>query len=205
MGRGRTARAVLAGGALAAALLGLTSEAGAQDRFNTRVGRVTNGPFYRVTAALRLNPLGLFGEGRFGFRTRLFDTPGASILLKNTYLAGGVSFTTSPAFVRPGIFVEFAPLAILNFQANFEHVWWYGNFQYMQSFPHVIGPRQAQDMGRRRRRRGRSRSPTRRSTATATWSATTPGAGFTSRLARRSRPRWANSPFAPTSAASATG
>lgn len=147
MSRGRTARAVLAAGALAGALLGMTSEAGAQDRFNTRVGRVTNGPFYRVTAALRLNPLGLFGEGRFGFRTRLFDTPGASILLKNTYLAGGISFTTSPAFVRPGIFVEFAPLAILNFQANLEHVWWYGNFQYMQSFPHVIGPRQATDMG----------------------------------------------------------
>ncbi len=140
-------RAALAVGVCAGVGLGAPSEAGAQDRFNTRVGRVTNGPFYRVTAALRLNPLGLFGEARVGLRTRLFDTPGASILLKNTYIAGGFSMATSPAFVRPGVFVEFSPLAILNFQANLEHVWWYGNFQYMQSFPHVIGPQQARAAG----------------------------------------------------------
>jgi len=134
-------------GVCAGVTLGAATEASAQDRFNTRVGRVTDGFFYRVTAALRLNPLGLFGEARVGFRTRLFDSPGASILLKNTYIAGGFSMAASPAFVRPGVFVEFAPLAILNLQANLEHVWWYGNFQYMQSFPHVVGPQRAAQEG----------------------------------------------------------
>ncbi|MBL8600475.1 MAG: hypothetical protein JNK72_00980 [Myxococcales bacterium] len=118
-------------------------EAQAQDRFNTRQGRVTNGLFYRSTVALRLNPLGLFGEVRAGYRRRLFDTPGASILLKNTYIAAGVSMVASPAFARPGVFVEFQPLAILQFQAVFERVWWFGNFQFFQSWPTVVGPRQS--------------------------------------------------------------
>lgn len=127
--------AVMAAAVMAAAVVSAgATPAGAQDRFNPRSGRVTDGFFYRATAALRLNPLGLFGEVRAGFRTRLFDTPGRHPILKNTYIAGGLSFLTSPAFARPGLFVEFSPLAILQLQAVAERVQWYGNFDYFQSF-----------------------------------------------------------------------
>lgn len=132
MGRGGR----LAVGALACAgALGLTPrEAAAQDRFNTRVGRVTNGLFYRFTTAARVNPLGVFIEARGGYRHRLFDPGSGPLILRNTYFAVAPSVVLSPAFVRPGLAVEFSPLAILNLSAIVEYVQFFGSFNLAQTF-----------------------------------------------------------------------
>ena len=74
----------------AAAAVGIAlhgGEASAQERFNPRNGLVTTGPFYRFTAAARMNPIGLFIDFRGGYRMRLFNSPTRSVLLRNTYAA----------------------------------------------------------------------------------------------------------------------
>ena len=125
------------GAALAVALLALSSPraAAAQDRFNTRVGRVTSGLFLRNSTIVRVNPLGLFNDLRVGYRHRLFDRPDLPIVLRNTYWAAAGSLAVSPAFVRAGAAVEFAPLAVLNLSAVFERVQWFGTFNFVQSYP----------------------------------------------------------------------
>jgi hypothetical protein len=115
-------------------------DAHAQERFNPRQGLVTTGLFYRATVALRLNPLGLFFDGRVGYRMRLFNAPDRHVLLRNTYAALGVSVVASPAFVRPGIALEVQPLQILNLQVIYEPVvQWFGSFGHLQSFDDVRG------------------------------------------------------------------
>ena len=110
----------------------------AQERFNPRLGLVTTGPFYRVTAAARLNPIGLFVDGRAGYRLRLFNDPGRSVLLRNTYVALAASVVGSPAFVRTGVALEIQPLAILNLQVVYEPlVQWFGTFKNFQTYPNV--------------------------------------------------------------------
>lgn len=120
--------------ALGAALGGAAGEALAQDRFNTRVGRVTNGPYLRNSTVLRVNPLGLFNDFRGGYRHRIFDRPDNPIVLRNTYWAVAGSLALSPGFVRVGPAVEFAPLAVLNLSAAFERVQWFGTFNFVQSY-----------------------------------------------------------------------
>ncbi len=105
------------------------------DQFNPRVGRVTNGFFYRNATVARVNPLGLFNDLRVGLRQRVFDAPALPLVLRNTYFAAGLSLAASPAFVRPGFFVEFSPLALVVLQASVERVEWFGTFNYLQTFP----------------------------------------------------------------------
>ncbi len=128
----------VAGAVSAVALLAMAGEAGAQERFNPRVGLATTGPYYRFSTALRVNPIGLFVDFRGGWRQRLFNDPGRSVLLRNTYVALAGTVVTSPAFVRPGIALEVQPLAILNLQAVWEPVvQWFGTFGNVQSFNDV--------------------------------------------------------------------
>lgn len=108
--------------------------ADAQDRFNTRQGRVTNGFFYRATVAARINPLGLFAEIRGGIRHRLFDAGEGPPILRNTYIAIAPSLVASPAFARPGLALEFSPLAILNLSALVEYVQYFGSFNLAQTW-----------------------------------------------------------------------
>ena len=110
----------------------------AQERFNPRVGLVTTGPYYRATVALRLNPIGLFGDLRAGYRMRLFNSPTRSVLLRNTYVALAATVGASPAFVRPGVALEVQPLAILNLQVIYEPIiQWFGSFKALQTYPTV--------------------------------------------------------------------
>ena len=125
--------------AVSAAAVGLAlhgGDAAAQERFNPRNGLVTTGPFYRTTIALRANPIGLFVDVRGGYRHRLFNNPQRSVLLRNTYVGALASVVLSPAFVRPGVSVEFQPLAILNLQASYERIWWYAGsvFGHVQTY-----------------------------------------------------------------------
>ncbi|MDB4928349.1 MAG: hypothetical protein JWM10_833 [Myxococcaceae bacterium] len=127
-------RALVGPVALACALAASPAPAAAQDRFNTRVGRVTNGLYLRNSTVIRLNPLGLFDDLRVGYRHRIFDRPANPILLRNTYWGVAGSLAASPGFVRGGAAVEFAPLAMLNFSAAFERVQWFGTFNFVQSY-----------------------------------------------------------------------
>lgn len=131
---GRIGRGAFGALALLGAVALVPREAGAQDRFNTRNGRITNGFFYRFTSAVRLNPLGLFVEARGGWRHRLFDNGSGDLLLRNTYISIAPSVVASPAFVRPGVAVEFSPLAILNLSALVEYVQFFGTFNLAQSW-----------------------------------------------------------------------
>ncbi len=132
-GMWRFAGALAVAGALTVTLG--AREAAAQDRFNPRVGLVTTGPFYRFTLAARMNPIGLFADLRGGYRLRLFNNPTRSVLLRNTYVALLGSVVASPAFVRPGVALEIAPLAILNLQVGLERVQWFGSFKALQTTP----------------------------------------------------------------------
>lgn len=131
---GRGGRRALGAFLCAGALLGSPRDARAQDAFNTRVGRVTNGFFYRATLAARMNPIGVFAEARAGYRHRLFDPGRGPIILRNTYFAIAPSVALSPAFVRPGLAVEFSPLAMLNLSAVVEYVQYFGSFNLAQTF-----------------------------------------------------------------------
>ena len=117
-----------------ALLLVAPSTVAAQDRFNTRVGRVTNGLYLRNSTIARVNPLGFFNDFRLGYRHRIFDRPDLPIIQRNTYWAAAASAALSPAFIRAGAAVEFAPLAVLNLSASFERVQWFGTFNYVASY-----------------------------------------------------------------------
>lgn len=127
-------RRVASACALSLVALVAPGSAVAQDRFNTRIGRVTRGLYMRNSTVVRINPLGLFNDFRLGYRHRIFDRPDLPIILRNTYWAAAGTFAASPAFVRAGAAVEFAPLAILNLSASFERVQWFGTFNFVQSY-----------------------------------------------------------------------
>lgn len=117
-----------------------TPWAAAQERTTPRVGVVTDGAYGRAATVLRINPLGLFVDLRLGLRTRLARRPDRPVLLQNTYVAAGVTFAASPAFLRPGVYVEAQPLQILNVQALYEPVvQWFGSFNNLQTAPGVTG------------------------------------------------------------------
>ncbi len=126
------------GALVAGGLAMVPSVASAQEytsRYNPRQGVVTNGLYHRLGVAVRLNPLGLFVEGRFGYRRRLFHGPRSGILFKNTYAGLAATLAVSPAFVRPGISLEVQPLQILHLMVTYEPlVQWFGTFNYLQSF-----------------------------------------------------------------------
>lgn len=132
--KGRGGRVALGALLCAGLSAGSARDAHAQERFNTRVGRVTNGRYYRATVAVRMNPIGVFAEARAGYRHRLFDPGRGPILLRNTYFAIAPSVALSPAFVRPGVALELSPLAILNLSAVFEYVQYFGSFNLAQTF-----------------------------------------------------------------------
>lgn len=95
---------------------------------------MTNGLYMRNSTLARINPLGLFNDFRLGYRRRIFDRPDLPIVLRNTYWAAAGTFAASPAFVRAGAAVEFAPLAMVNLSASFERVQWFGTFNFVQSY-----------------------------------------------------------------------
>lgn len=88
--------------------------------------------FYRNTSVVRVNPIGLMNDFRFGYRHRLFDND--SPLFRNAYVGAQASLFASPAFVRPGIIAELAPLSILQFSLQYEFLGAFGAFGTLQSY-----------------------------------------------------------------------
>lgn len=90
-------------------------------------------PFYKVGAALRTNPIGLFTHLTFQLRYRLYDSE--SLALKDNYIGLGPVAFVSPALVRGGLGLEVQPLSVLQLSASFEGLHHLGEFNVLQSFP----------------------------------------------------------------------
>lgn len=96
---------------------------------------------YSSITVLRLNPLGFINQSQVGYRYRLFDpednspdAPFGQRLLQNTYVALNFAPSISPAFFRPGVQFEIAPLAILKLNALYEQQAHFGTFRTVQSY-----------------------------------------------------------------------
>jgi hypothetical protein len=91
--------------------------------------------FYRVGIAARYNPVGLFTNAAFLLRYRLYDSD--ALALKDNYIGVGPVAFISPAFYRAGIGVEVQPASVLNLSASYEWTGFFGNFNFLQSFPTI--------------------------------------------------------------------
>ncbi len=88
---------------------------------------------HRNLIALRVNPLGLFWEGRFMYRLRLYESK--SLALRDNYLSLGLTPVLSPAFLRVGPYIELAPATVATLWASLTFVQYFGSFDLFQSFP----------------------------------------------------------------------
>src|SRR6478736_4490493 len=79
---------------------------------------------YRVGAALRLNPVGLFVTGSALYRKRLYEH--SSPVLRDNYVGVGPVLFMSPSLGRGGLGVEVQPLSILQLSASFEGLGFFG-------------------------------------------------------------------------------
>ncbi|QED29667.1 hypothetical protein FRD01_20985 [Microvenator marinus] len=92
---------------------------------------------YRNLTALRLNPLGLVNASAVNLQHPLYksDDP----LYQTNYAALTVQPLLSPAYVRMGIGAELQPLSILRVSVLYEKMYFFGNFDFLQSFPNASG------------------------------------------------------------------
>ena len=89
--------------------------------------------YYRLTAAARLNPLGLFLGGTVLGRMRMYASDSAA--LKDNYIGFGPVLLLSPANMRVGAGLEVQPLSILQLSTSYELFAHFGSFEYLQSYP----------------------------------------------------------------------
>ncbi len=87
---------------------------------------------HRNLIAARVNALGLFYEGRFMYRLRLYKNE--KVALRDNFLGVGITPQLSPAFVRVGPYLEFAPATFLTLWGSFTFVQYFGSFNLFQSF-----------------------------------------------------------------------
>ncbi len=114
--------------ALVAALL--STSAGAQALAN--LAPPQHRIVYRVTAAGRINPLGLSAEGRLMYRFRLYESE--STALRDNYVGAGALLALSPALMNIGPYVEFQPLSVLGFWAAYAFSQYFGTSGLFQSY-----------------------------------------------------------------------
>jgi hypothetical protein len=88
--------------------------------------------FYRAVTAARLNPLGLFADLRFSYRSRLYQN--IDTIFRESFVAFSPSVVLSPAWARVGAFAEIQPLALLNLSAGAEFIGMLGTFDTVQSW-----------------------------------------------------------------------
>jgi hypothetical protein len=87
---------------------------------------------YRSVTAVRLNPLGLFSDLRFSYRSRLYQN--VDTIFREAYVAFTPTATISPAWGRLGAVAEVQPLAILNLSVGGEFIGMVGTFDTLQSW-----------------------------------------------------------------------
>lgn len=82
---------------------------------------------------LRLNPVGLEDQIRFGFQHRLSEE-GDRPLWRDTFLFAGIAPRINPAFIKIGPSVEIQPLSFFNLRIGFEYMQFFGTFGFQQSY-----------------------------------------------------------------------
>ncbi|WP_157774725.1 hypothetical protein [Melittangium boletus] len=83
-------------------------------------------------AILRLNPLGLENQTRFGYQSVLYRNDSA--LFRDNYLYLGASSKLNPAGIKIGPMVELQPLSVFTLRLLGEYVGFFSTFNAMQSF-----------------------------------------------------------------------
>lgn len=82
---------------------------------------------------LRLNPVGLEDQIRFGVQHRLSEE-GDGPLKRDSFLFAGIAPRINPAFLKIGPSVEIQPLSVLNLRMGLEYVQMFGTFGFLQSY-----------------------------------------------------------------------
>ncbi|MFO0560377.1 MAG: hypothetical protein U0269_20340 [Polyangiales bacterium] len=102
---------------------------------------------YRSTTALRLNPLGLFTDLRFSYRSRLYQN--LDTIFREAFVAFTPTVVATPAWGRIGALAEIQPLALLNLSAGAEFIGMFGSFDTAQSWnsPQARMSERDQDVG----------------------------------------------------------
>ena len=87
---------------------------------------------HQSLSIIRYNPLGLQHEHRLMWRMRLSDSD--KILWKDTYVAFGPEIMATPSLQRFGVRLQAKPIAVFEFFALAEYLYFLGNFDYVQSY-----------------------------------------------------------------------
>ncbi|MDB4968342.1 MAG: hypothetical protein JWN44_4031 [Myxococcales bacterium] len=101
---------------------------------------------------VRLNPVGIEDQIRFGWQQRISDK--MSPLFRDTFWFAGIAPKINPAFVKLGPSLELQPLSVFNLRLAAEYVGWFSTFGYLQSFGSPLDEyferslKQAQDANR---------------------------------------------------------
>lgn len=86
----------------------------------------------------RLNPLGLESQNRLMYHKRLMQSD--SMLFRDTFAAGGLSFKLNPAYLKVGPVVDIQPVALFNLRTGYEFLYYFGSLGYLQSVPLASEP-----------------------------------------------------------------
>jgi hypothetical protein len=100
------------------------------------------GFYVRDQVAARLNPLGAFDELRGGWRQPMFSPRARA--LRHNFVGAALNASVSPAFARAGVFVEYAPLAFVDFYGIYEAGAYFGPAG-LHSFPTAGGAHYSDD------------------------------------------------------------
>jgi hypothetical protein len=83
--------------------------------------------------ALRLNPVGIEDQIRFGLQHRLSEE-GDGALWRDTFLFAGIAPRINPAFIKIGPSVEIQPISFFNLRIGLEYMQFFGTFGFQQSY-----------------------------------------------------------------------
>lgn len=89
----------------------------------------TSGLRAKFDLGLRYQPLGTAIFSDLSYRYKLTDSE--ETLRKNTYVEGGFAGIASPAYARPGLFIEAVPLAILKLRLSAQYARYFGTFGFL--------------------------------------------------------------------------
>lgn len=90
---------------------------------------VENGLTVKLEGAMRYQPIGLSLFNNVGYRFKLSDSD--SILLKNTYIEAGAWTIVSPAYARPGFYIDALPLQVLQLRVSAQYSHYFGTFGFL--------------------------------------------------------------------------
>ncbi|MEC9441536.1 MAG: hypothetical protein VYE40_10565 [Myxococcota bacterium] len=105
---------------------------------STNAMAVESGPRAQLEFALRYQPVGLSLFNNLGYRLKLSDSE--SLLLKNTYIEAGAWTIVSPAYFRPGLYVEAVPLSVLQLRVSAQYAQYFGTFGFLFQPENTVEP-----------------------------------------------------------------